>query len=228
MDLEKETDIMRKEIQIVLPFYKIAYSFSFIVILSLIRGVTYTYEIGIAIEVPMAILATVFCADTYVREIISKRSEIHRLYPIKKRFFSILNRILIQEIFLLLLAIIGYGFFFVFQKPSVYSETGSVRKQFMIYLFALTITLFSWGILANTLSMFFRNMWLGIGGCLLVWLATDSTWGDKYLGAWNIFSYTFRNAENDRDITWLYGKILCVCVCVILMVALPKIIKKRG
>ncbi len=64
--MEKETDMIKKEIQIVLPLYKIAYSVFFIVLLSLIRGVTYTYEIGIAMEAPMAILTTVFlCRHLY-------------------------------------------------------------------------------------------------------------------------------------------------------------------
>lgn len=219
---------MRKEIRIVLPFYKIAYSVSFIVLLSLIRGVTHTYEIGIAIEAPMAILATVFCADTYVQEIISKRSEIHRLYPIKKRVYSILERTFIQEIFLLLLSVIGYGFFFVFQNPVTHPVTGSEMRQLLIYLVAVAVTIFFWGILANILSMLFRNMWMGIGGCLLVWLATDSTWGDKCLRGWNLFSYTFRDLEKSGDISWLYGKILCICIGLILLVVLPKIVRKRG
>ena len=46
---------MKKELKIVLPFYKVAYAISFVVILSLIRGVTYTHEVGIAIEAPFAI-----------------------------------------------------------------------------------------------------------------------------------------------------------------------------
>lgn len=219
---------MKKEIQIVLPFYKIAYGVFFTVILSLIRGVTHTYEIGIAIEAPFAILTTVFCADTYVQEIMSKRSEVHRLYPIKKRFYSIVERTFIQKIFLLLLAMIGYCLFFLFQKPITHPVTGSEMTQFVIYSFAITITIFFWGILVNTLSMLFRNMWMGIGGCLLIWLATDSAGGDKFLGAWNLFSYTFRNIENTGDITWLYGKILCVCIGLILLAALPIIIRKRG
>lgn len=219
---------MKKEIQIVLPFYKIAYSFSFIIILSLIRGVTHTYEIGIAMEGPIAILTTVFCADTYVQEIISKRSEVHRLYPIKKRFFSILERVVIQELFLLFLAVIGYGFFLLFQKPTTHPVTESEIKQFMIYFAAITITIFFWGILVNTLSMSFRNMWAGIGVCLLLWLMTNSSGGDKYLGTWNLFSYTLRDVENSRDITWVYGKILCFCIGMFLIVALPRIIRKRG
>ncbi len=220
--------MIKKEIQIVLPLYKIAYSVFFIVLLSLIRGVTYTYEIGIAMEAPMAILTTVFCADTYMQEIISKRSEIHRLYPIKRRVYSILERTFIQEIFLLLLAVIGYGFFFVFQKPSTHLITESEIRQLLIYLMAVSITIFFWGNLVNTIAMLFCNMWIGIGGCLLIWLATDSTWGDKYLRGWNLFSYTFRDLEKNGDISWLYGKMLCICIGVILIMVLPKIIKKRG
>lgn len=78
---------MNREMKIMLPFYKVAYAVSFVVILSLIRGVTYTHEVGLAIEAPFAILTAVFCADTYVQEIRSKRFEVHRLYPLKNRFF---------------------------------------------------------------------------------------------------------------------------------------------
>lgn len=219
---------MKKEVKIVLPFYKIAYTVFFTVILSLVRCVTYTYEIGLAIEAPFAILATVFCADTYVQEIISKRSEVHRLYPIKKRCYSILERLLIQETFLLTLAVLVYGLFFVFQNPIIYPAAASETIQFVTYFFAITITIFFWGILVNTVSMFFRNMWIGIGGCLLIWLATNSSDGEKTFGVWNLFSYTFRDIENNEDFTWLCGKALSICIGLILIAVLPKIVRKRG
>ena len=219
---------MNREMKIVLPFYKVAYAVSFIVILSLIRGVTYTHEVGLAIEAPFAILTAVFCADTYVQEIRSKRFEVHRLYPLKKRFVSMTKRLVIQELFLLLLAVAGYGLFFVFQKPMIHPGTKSEWTQFAVYFLAITVTVFFWGILANTLSMVFRNMWMGIGGCLIIWIATNSTGGDKLLGAWNLFSYSFRNIENAADFTWMYGKVLCLGIGLILLAALPEIIRKRG
>lgn len=55
--------MLRKEMKIVLPFYKIAFSCCFIFILSLVRGVAFTDEVGIAMEPPLAILAAVFCAE---------------------------------------------------------------------------------------------------------------------------------------------------------------------
>ena len=219
---------MKKEMKIVLPFYKIAYAVSFVVILSLIRGVVFTNEIGLSIEAPFAILTAVFCADTYVQEITSNRSEVQRLYQIKKRIYSIIQRLMIQGTFLLLLAVLGYGLFFAFQKPITHPVTESEILQFITCFGAIVVTIFFWGILANTLSMLFRNMWMGIGSCLLIWVATNSSGADKFLGAWNVFSYSFRDIENATDITWLYGKGLCICIGLILLLALPKIVRKRG
>lgn len=51
---------MKKEMKIILPVYKMVYAFAFVVILSLIRGVVFTNEIGLSIEGPFAILITVF------------------------------------------------------------------------------------------------------------------------------------------------------------------------
>ena len=83
------------------------------------------------------------------------------------------------------------------------------------------------GILIDRQQLF-RNMWMGIGSSLLIWVATNSTGGDKLFGAWNLFSYSFRDIENTADITWLYGKGLCICIGLILLLALPKIVRKRG
>lgn len=219
---------MKKERKIVLPLYKIGYALFFVVILSLIRGVTFTNEVGLSIEAPFAILTVAFCADTYVQEITSKRSEVHRLYPVKKRIGSILRRIMIQESFLFMLAILGYGLFFVFQKPLTHPATGSELLQFAVYFGAIAVTIFFWGTLANTMAMLFRNMWIGIGSCLLLWVTTNSIGGDRLLGGWNPFSYSFREVENPADLTWLYGKGLCVCIGLILLAVLPKIVRKRG
>ena len=110
------------ERKIIIPAYKLAYALSFVVILSLIRGISLSYEIGIAMEAPMAILACVFCADTYTQEITSKRSEIHRLYPMKKRIHSIRVRMVVQEAVLFALSAIGYGMFFLFHLMRVFPD----------------------------------------------------------------------------------------------------------
>ncbi len=223
---------MKYEMKISLPFYKIAYAVFFAVMLSLVRGVTYSHEIGIALEAPMAILAATFCADIYTQEITSKRSEIWRLYPMKKRMNCIYRRIILQEIFLLSVAVLGYGLFFLFQNPRTLDiGQGIVEKEiypFFIYFASVAVTLSFWGLLSNLLSCIFRNMWMGIGGCLILWLITNSSVGDRYFGVWNLFSYTFRDVENSSDFSWIYGKIVCIGIGILAVAILPKIIEKRG
>lgn len=220
---------MRKEIKICLPFYKMVYSIFFIMVLSLIRGVSFTVEIGVALEPQMAILAAVFCADTYVQEIASGRSEVERLYPMKKRMLSLFQRMGIQEIYLLILSAVGYGMFYAIQKPIPFyrtpSFTGSEVGMFLLYLAAITVTLIFWGIFSVLLSSLFRNLWAGIGGCLLLWIVTDSTIGERFLGKWNLFSYTFRNVEHSNDFSWVCGKIICMVISIFMAAVLPKIVK---
>ncbi len=177
----------------------------------------------------MAILTAVFCADTYVMEIVTKRSEIWRLYPIKKKLYSIHLRLILQELFLLLLAAAGYGLFFLFQKPRISGITSiSETAQFWIFLASTLVTVFFWGIFSNTIACIFRNIWFGIGAGLILWILTNSTLGERYLGKWNVFSYSFRNVENSGDLSWICGKIVCICLGITAIAILPKIIEKRG
>lgn len=223
---------MAKEIKIVLPFYKIAYAVCFIVILSLVRGVAFTNEVGIALEPPAAILAAVFCADTYVQEVTSKRSELWRLYPLKNQMLSICRRAALQEIFLLVISAVGYGLFLLFQRPvhlyGVLQSTESEVGMFLIFVSAVFVTIHFWGIVTLTFSCLFRNMWAGIGCSFLLWILTFSAAGEKYLGKWNLFSYAFRKVEDNTDLSWVCGKIVCMLVSILMIIMLPKIIEKRG
>lgn len=223
---------MIQEMKIALPIQKQAYAVFFVIILSLVRGVTYSGEIGIALEAPMAVLALTFCADTYTQEIVSRRSEVWRLRPMKKRTNSIYRRIVVQEIFLLAVAAASYGLFFLFQNPKMngmgQSDPESEICQFLVFFAAIAVTLGFWGLLSNLLSCLFRNMWIGIGICLMLWMITNSSIGDRCFGAWNLFSYTFRELENGGGFYWLRGKLLCIFIGFLTAAALPEIIEKRG
>lgn len=220
--------MLDKEIKISLPIYKIIYSVFGVVILSIIRGISMTNEIGSAMEAPLAMLAAVFCADTYVQEIVSRRSEVQRLCPMKKRILSIGKRMAVQELFLFLLAAAGYGLFIVFQRPMPFYEMQEggrgEMEAFGIYLAAIAVTLIFWGMLSHTVSCLFANAWAGIGVSLILWIMTDSSIGDRYLGSWNLFSYTFWGG--DTDMSWVYGKMLCICFSIIMAALLPKIISR--
>ena len=223
---------MMREMKISLTFQKQAYAVFFALVLSLVRGVSYSNEIGIALEAPMAILAFTFCADTYTQEIVSRRSEIWRLCPEKKRIYFIYRRIVIQGIFLLTVAAVSYGLFFLFQDPITYGirQDGLESEicQFFVYLAAVAVTIGFWGILSNLISCLFRNMWVGIGGCMVPWLITNSIFGDRIFGAWNLFSYYFSILEDSSVFSWIYGKAVCICIGIAALAALPEIIRRRG
>lgn len=220
------------EMKISLPFQKQAYAVFFAVILSLVRGVAYSNEVGIALEAPMAILAFTFCADTYTQEIVSRRWEIWRLCPMKKRILSIYRRMVMQEIFLLAVAAASYGLFFLFQNPNIngMGQGGPESEicRFLVYFAAIAVTLGFWGLLSNLISCLFRNMWVGIGGCMALWLLTNSSIGNRTFGVWNVFSYSFRKLDDGSDFSWIYGKAVCICMGIMAVAVLPKIIRKRG
>lgn len=67
--------------KIALPLYKILYSVCFIVILSVIRGITMTGEIGIAMDPNISLLAAIFCADALECEYREKRWKYFACFP---------------------------------------------------------------------------------------------------------------------------------------------------
>jgi len=135
----------------------------------------------------------------------------------------------VQELYLMVLAVVGYGLFLIIQRPTpFYKEESYECILFGSYIAAIIVTLIFWGMLSHTLSCLFRTMWAGIGGCLILWVFTNSRAGDLALGKWNLFSYTFRNIENSGDFTWICGKLACVVFCLAMAGMIPKIIRKRG
>lgn len=226
----EKNGILKKDIKICLPAYKIAYSLLAVVILSMVRGVVYVSEIGIAAEPPLALLAAVFCADTYTLEIQGKRNEIFRLCAPKRLTATVYRRLSIQMGYLWVLALAVYGCFY-WQRPVVNfgGGAGSVQAAlFGLYIPAILGTVFFWGILSNMLAMLFRNTWVGIGLSFILWIQLNSMWGDKVLGKWNVFSYTFRNIADTGDFNWICGKVLSVLLAAGMALCIPWLLRKRG
>lgn len=223
--MEKEAGILKKEMKNSLPVYKLCYSFLFILILCLVRGIVYTAEIGVAIEVPAALLAVVFCTDTYLMEVQSRRRDVFRLYALKKQMKAIYLRLLIQILYLFGISVVGYGMFY-WQKPAVGPE-GSSLEHFLYFLGAIGGTVLFWGILSVTVSILLGKLWLGIGLTAALWFFFFSKAADALLGKWNVFSYTFRNISTGET-DWIWGKGLSVFLAVFLTALLPVLLKKRG
>lgn len=226
----RRQSIFFTEAKISFPIYKVIYSVFFTVILSIIRGVSFTNEIGGTLEPQMGILAAVFCADIYVQEVASGRWEINRLYPMKNRMGGIWRRMAVQETYLFLLGLAGYGLIYLLQNPIPYwqGEWGKEILLFLIYIPAMAGTIIFWGMLSNVVACIFRNMWAGAGISLVLWIAVNSTYGDRIMGIWNLFSYTFRDIEDIGNLSWILGKILWLFGTILLGVVLKRLIKKRG
>lgn len=227
--MEKEEDLpMRKEIKIALPIYKVLYSAAFFVILSLVRTVVYADEIGIAMEAPASALAAVFCADTYLMEIHSRRRGVFRLYDEKRQARAVRRRLAAQILYLTALSALGYAMFY-WQKPYDPVNAGlSETALFGISIAAIAGSIFFWGVLSMTVCNLFRNQWAGIGAALVLWTVLSSRAGDRMLGNWNAFSFTFRTIEEGMDFGWLYGKSLTILAAAVLLAMVPYILKKRG
>lgn len=222
---------MRTEMKIVLPLWKMASAFCFVLVLSLVRGVSYADEVGLALEPPLAALAVAFVSDTCVRERVSKRSEVWKLYSLEKKKRAVFRRMAVQEIFLLLLAVSGYGMFFMFQQPAAVYDTKPAVTAFFFYLLAIAVTLVFWGMLSLLLSCVCKSQWAAIGGGMVLWITVNSVAGDACLGKWNPFSYTFREIgagiSGGETLSWLCGKMLCILLCGAMAVAFPAVWERR-
>lgn len=217
---------MKKELVICLPIYKIIYSLAFVLILSLIRGIAYADEIGGAMEPAIALLTIIFCSDTYMTEIQSRRGEVFHLYDKKRKTKAILRRLAVQFIYLMIASILGYVCYLI-QKPSLFMGTSHIFI-FGMFLAAIVVTIAFWGIVSMTICNLWRNVWAGIGSTLIIWLMLNSQIGDRLFGKWNIFSYTFCSFEQLSSFSWLCGKAVSIIIAIALVGMIPTILKKRG
>lgn len=208
------------EAKICLPVYKILYSLCFIFLLSIVRGVSEVFEIGISLDVYMAILAAVFCADALQSEYSGKRWEIFGLCPRTIRRRTLLSRIAVQCLYLWLLSVLGYACFFL-QRPGNIGGP-SEALLFCEFLGAVLISILFWGMTAFTLSNLSGSSWAGIGASVILWLFAYSNTGKQVLGNLNVFAFVFRNIQNPADMDWLWGKGLALTLTLLMAFIQPQ------
>ena len=217
---------MKREMKICLPAYKIVYSLCYVVILSFIQGVAFVDEIGGALDANLALLAVIFCAETYVMERSGNRNEIIGLYPMKRKIRMVFRRMAVQLAYLCLISFGGF-FFFYWQRP-LNLGVNSFWFLYGTYAAAVTATILFWGILSMTLSNLFQNQWAGIGLSVVLWLVIVYSLGKSVLGNLGIFAYVYRSLTEPGDVSWLMGKALGVLLAALMAALVPYILKKRG
>ena len=218
---------MKQDLKISLPSYKIGYSLAFAVILSCVHSVVYVNEIGPAIDEKMAVLAMVFCADTYLIEKQSRRRDVFRLYPIKNQYHAAFRRIAAQIGYLTAISILDYGMFY-WQKPMILDEKNSEIFLFLLYCGVVFLTIFFWSVLSVTVCNLLQSVWGGMGILFLAWLFLVSKAGEELLGVWNPFSYEFCEFSDLTEWKWVAGKIITAVCAVVLLLVQRKILEKRG
>lgn len=216
---------MKYELKISLSMTKIIYSCLFICLLPLVRGISSVDQIGGAIDSNIALLAIIFCADTYYQEYIGKRNEVIALLPSKSKFQLFIRRLFIEISYLLCIGMIGYWLFF-WQKPLI-SLSLPLGYEYILAVFAFLGSIIFWGSLSATLVNYFCNLWVGIGLNILLWLTVNSKMGADLPNWINIFAYGNRLIKNSSE-GWIYGKITGILIAVILVMLNRKIINRKG
>jgi hypothetical protein len=194
---------------------KIIYSTLFILILSLIRGISMVEDIGVAMDSTVALLAIIFCADTYYQEIQGIRWEVFGMLSKNQRYKTICQRLFIQFGFIIVLIAIGFWMFYL-QKPSQFSET-SLLFIYSSAVFACSASAVFFGTLSFTMINVCKNLWAGIGSSVLIWLTLNSTLGRKIPAVINVFAYG--NATTlGEPISFYIGKMFAIFVMGLLLV----------
>ncbi len=195
---------MRQEFKICLPVYKVVYTVCFAVLLSVVRGIGCVEEIGITLDVYMAALSVVCCADAYQMEYTGKRWEVFCLYPVNSRQKVLLLRVAIQCGYLVLLAVFAYACFF-WQKP-VFAVKTAGGILFAMTIGAVAVSVVFWGMCAVTFANLCRSSLGGIGISLVLWLFVYSAAGERVLGNYSVFAFVFRDINKTSDLGWIAGK----------------------
>ena len=226
-NLEKEEGSLKTELKNCLSLYKIFYSCAFILILCVIHPIIYYEEIGSAIQSPIAFLTIIFCSDTYLMEVKSKRADVFHLYDQKKQLKVISQRVCVQILYLLILSCVGYVLFF-WQKPGSVNEGISGIQIFLLYFIAMFGTIWLWSICSVILCTLLRNMWAGIGCLFGIVIGLISKAGSSFFGNLGLFSFSFCEPTQLMSESWIYGTLVSFIAGLFLFAVLPMALKKRG
>ena len=220
---------MKYNIKIGIPISKMCYSVAFMVILSLIRGISNIEDIGVAMDANVSLLAIIFCADTYYQEIQGNRWEVFQMLAKSQRYRTICQRLLIECVFITLLVMVGYWMFYL-QQPKLFSETNKLLL-YEIAVFACSASALMFGTLSFTLVNVFKSLWAGIGSSVLIWIILNSTIGKKLPDMINVFAYGDSNSDTSTLIgDWIEGKIFAAIFTVLLLLINMRLLnwKRKG
>lgn len=197
---------MKCNLKIALPIYKILYSIAFMFVMALIRPTVTASEVLTVIEPNICFLAVVFIADIYYCEFRENRINVFYLYPDKIKYKCVVERFVIDYVYLIILDIIFYWIYILFQHNSLISQ--EVLLAFGHNVTSCLMTILFFATLSLTMVNLFQNMWAGIGITLAVWFVFNTAIKDYLPDIINIFAYKIDPGLHARIIPSLYNRIL--------------------
>lgn len=167
---------MKYNIKIAITPAKVGYSISFIFLLTLIGGISSTVEIGSVLDMNIAMLSIIFCADTYYQELQSARWEVFYLLPSRSKCYTLCQRFTIQIAFMIICSSLGYWLFYL-KNPM---KVGDMELLlFVTSVLAITASAIFFGSLTVTIVNVFQNLWAGIGCALVLWFTLNPAYHPK-------------------------------------------------
>lgn len=197
---------MKYNLKIALPIYKILYSVAFMFVMALIRPTVTASEVLTVIEPNICFLSVVFIADIYYCEFRENRINVFYLYPDKIKYKCVVERFFIDYIYLIVLDIIFYWIYILFQQNSLISK--EVFLGFGLNVMSCLMTILFFAALSLTMVNSFQNMWTGVGITLAVWFVFNTAIKDYLPDIVNIFAYEIDPGLNARITPSFYNRIL--------------------
>ena len=125
---------MKCNFKISLPLYKLLYSMVFMFVMALIRPTVTPVEILTVIEPNLCFLAIVFVADIYYCEFRENRINVFYLFPDRLKYKAVVQRFLIDFVYLILLDLIFYWIYILLQNNYIHLLQ-ILLSLFYIYIF---------------------------------------------------------------------------------------------
>lgn len=197
---------MKYNLKIALPIYKILYSIAFMFVMALIRPTVTASEVLTVIEPNICFLSVVFIADIYYCEFRENRINVFYLYPDKIKYKCVVERFFIDYVYLVVLDIIFYWIYILFQHNSLISQ--EVLLAFGLNVTSCLMTILFFATLSLTMVNSFQNMWAGVGITLAVWFVFNTAIKDYLPDIINIFAYKIDPGLHARITPTFYNRIL--------------------
>lgn len=178
---------MRYNLKISLPLYKILYSIAYMFLFVLLRPTVTVNEIMVVIEPNICFLALIFVSDIYYCEFRDCRIDVFYMLPNGQKYKTILQRFAVDIGYLMLLVMIFFWIYVIFQKNNYIS--GDVLPVYSSTIFSCFMTILFFSALSYTLVNGLQNLWLGLGISATIWLLFNTKFKEYIPMCLNIFAY---------------------------------------